>query len=40
MQVKIIGVTLFTAVFSAPACCIAPNVYVSFISRPSEISLW
>jgi len=33
------GVTLFAAVFGAPSCCIAPNGYVSFISRPSEISL-
>jgi len=35
--VKTIGVTLFTAVFGAPACCNPPNGYVSFISRPSQI---
>jgi len=23
--------------FSAPACCIPPNSYVSFISRPAQI---
>jgi len=37
--VKTIGLTLFAAVFDAPACCIPPNVYVSFISTPSQISL-
>jgi len=37
---KTIGVTLFAAVFGAPAFCIPPNGYVSFISRPSQIPLW
>jgi len=37
---KTIGVTLFAAVFGAPACCIPPNSYVSFISRTSQIPLW
>jgi len=36
---KTTGVTLFAAVFGAPACCIPPNGYVSFISRPSQIPL-
>jgi len=31
---------LFAADFGAPACCISPNGYVCFISRPSQISLW
>jgi len=38
-KVKTIGVTLFAAVFGAPACCIPPNGYVSFLSRPSQIPL-
>jgi len=37
---KTIGVTVFTAVFGAPACCIPPNGYVSFILRLSQIPLW
>jgi len=37
---KTIRVTLFAAVFGATACCIRPNSYVSFISRPSQIPLW
>jgi len=36
---KKIGVTLFATVLRAPACCIPPNGYVSFISRPSQIPL-
>jgi len=36
---KKIGITLFAAVFGAPTCCIPPDVYVSFISRPSQIPL-
>jgi len=39
-QAKTIGVTLFAAVFVAPACCIPPYGFVSFISRPSPIPLW
>jgi len=30
---------IFAAVFGAPACCIPPNGYLSFISRPSQIPL-
>jgi len=37
--IKTIGVTLFAAAAGAPACCIPPNGYVSFISRPSQILL-
>jgi len=37
---KTIGVTLFADVIGAPACCIQLNGHVSFISRPSQISLW
>jgi len=36
-HVKTIEVTLFAAIFGAPDCCIPPNGYVSFISRPSQI---
>jgi len=35
-----IGVTLIAAVFGAPAYCIPPNGYLSFISRSLQISLW
>jgi len=37
---KINRVTLFAAGFGAPACCIPPNGYVSFISRTSQTSFW